>query len=43
MNGIVLKRLFEEGSDVKEGQKLFVIDLSPYQATLDAAKAGEGS
>jgi membrane fusion protein (multidrug efflux system) len=39
VNGIVLKRLFEEGSDVKEGQKLFVIDPSPYQAALDAAKA----
>jgi membrane fusion protein, multidrug efflux system len=39
VNGIVQKRLFVEGSDVKEGQPLFVIDPSPYQAALDAAKA----
>lgn len=39
VNGIVLKRLFTEGSDVKEGQRLFLIDAAPYQAALDAAKA----
>jgi membrane fusion protein (multidrug efflux system) len=39
VNGIVLKRLFTEGSDVKEGQKLFVIDPAPYQAALDGARA----
>lgn len=39
VNGIVLKRLFTEGSDVKEGQKLYVIDPAPYQAALDSAKA----
>jgi membrane fusion protein (multidrug efflux system) len=39
VNGIVLKRLFEEGSDVREGQKLFVIDPTPYQAALDGARA----
>ena len=39
VNGIVLKRLFTEGSDVKEGQRLFLIDPSPYQAALDFAKA----
>ncbi|HSD21499.1 MAG TPA: efflux RND transporter periplasmic adaptor subunit, partial [Anaeromyxobacter sp.] len=39
VNGIVQKRLFTEGSDVKEGQRLFVIDPAPYQAALDAAKA----
>jgi membrane fusion protein, multidrug efflux system len=39
VNGIVLKRLFTEGSDVKEGQKLFLIDPAPYQAALDGAKA----
>jgi membrane fusion protein (multidrug efflux system) len=39
VNGIVLKRLFVEGSDVKEGQPLFRIDPAPYEAALDAAKA----
>jgi membrane fusion protein (multidrug efflux system) len=39
VNGIVLKRLFTEGSDVKEGQRLFTIDPAPYQAALDSAKA----
>ncbi len=38
VNGIVLKRLFTEGTDVKEGQRLFVIDPSPYQAALEGAK-----
>ncbi len=39
VNGIVLKRLFEEGTDVKEGQVLYRIDPAPYQASLDSAKA----
>ncbi len=39
VNGIVLKRLFEEGTDVKAGQKLFQIDPAPYQAALESAKA----
>jgi membrane fusion protein (multidrug efflux system) len=39
VNGIVLKRLFAEGSDVKEGQPLFRIDPAPYQAALEGAKA----
>ena len=39
VNGIVLKRLFTEGADVKEGQRLFLIDPAPYQAALDSAKA----
>ena len=39
VNGIVLKRLFTEGSDVKEGQRLFLIDASPYEAALDGARA----
>jgi len=37
--GILLKRLFEEGSNVKEGQVLFEIDPVPLQATLNSAKA----
>lgn len=39
VTGIVQKRLFREGSDVKAGQVLFVIDPAPYQATVDSAKA----
>lgn len=39
VSGIVLKRLFTEGGDVKEGQPLYQIDPAPYQAALDSAKA----
>ena len=39
VNGIVQRRLFTEGSDVKEGQPLFRIDPAPYQAALEGAKA----
>ncbi len=39
VTGIVQKRLFREGSDVKEGQPLFVIDPAPYQAALESARA----
>ena len=38
-NGVVLKRLFTEGSEVKAGQVLFQIDPAPYQAALDSAQA----
>ncbi|MFT7115694.1 MAG: membrane fusion protein (multidrug efflux system) [Rhodoferax sp.] len=38
--GILQKRLFSEGSDVKAGQALFKIDASPYKATFDSAQAG---
>jgi membrane fusion protein (multidrug efflux system) len=37
--GIVQKRLFVEGSQVRAGQALFQIDASPYQATLASAQA----
>lgn len=37
--GIVLKREFREGSEVRAGQKLFRIDAAPYQATVASAKA----
>ena len=37
--GILQKRLFNEGSDVKAGQKLFLIDSAPYQASLAQAQA----
>ncbi len=39
VNGIVLKRHFTEGSDVREGQLLFEIDPAPYQAAHDSALA----
>jgi membrane fusion protein (multidrug efflux system) len=39
VNGIVQKRLFVEGSDVREGQPLFRIDAAPYRAALEGAKA----
>lgn len=39
VNGIVQKRLFTEGADVKQGQPLFTIDPAPYQAALDSAQA----
>jgi len=37
--GILIKRLFTEGSDVKAGQVLALIDPAPFQATLDSAQA----
>jgi len=37
--GILQKRLFTEGSDVKAGQALFEIDPAPYRATLATAQA----
>jgi RND family efflux transporter MFP subunit len=39
INGIVLKRLFTEGSTVKAGQALYQIDPSLYKATYDNALA----
>jgi membrane fusion protein (multidrug efflux system) len=38
VNGIVLKRLFKEGTDVTEGQLLYEIDPAPYQAALESAQ-----
>ena len=39
VNGIIQKRLFEEGSEVKAGQQLYQIDASVYEATLKSAEA----
>jgi membrane fusion protein, multidrug efflux system len=39
VSGIIQKRLFTEGSDVKAGQPLYQIDPSLYQAALSNAKA----
>jgi membrane fusion protein (multidrug efflux system) len=42
VNGIILKRLFTEGSEVTAGQVLYQIDPAQLQATLDNAKAALG-
>jgi membrane fusion protein (multidrug efflux system) len=39
VNGIIQKRLFEEGSDVKAGKVLYQIDPAPFQAAYDNAAA----
>jgi membrane fusion protein, multidrug efflux system len=39
VNGIVQKRLFQEGSDVKAGQLLYQIDPAPFQVAHDSARA----
>lgn len=39
VSGIVKKRLFEEGSEVKAGELLFQIDPTTYQAALAGAEA----
>lgn len=39
VDGIILERLFEEGSDVSKGQILYQIDASLYKAERDTAKA----
>jgi RND family efflux transporter MFP subunit len=43
VNGIILKRLFVEGSEVKSGQQLYQIDPAPYKAAYDSAIAGNAS
>jgi len=43
VNGIILKRLFVEGGDVKAGQQLYQIDPAPYQASYDSAVAADAS
>ncbi|MBV2134010.1 efflux RND transporter periplasmic adaptor subunit [Pseudomonas sp. MAP12] len=39
VDGIVHKRLFKEGSEVKAGQQLYQIDPATYEATLKSAEA----
>ncbi|ODN68181.1 efflux RND transporter periplasmic adaptor subunit [Methylophaga muralis] len=39
VNGIIEKRLFEEGADVEAGQQLYQIDAAPFQAALQMARA----
>ena len=37
--GVLQRRVYEEGSDVKEGEVLFLIDPAPLQAALGTAQA----
>lgn len=39
VNGIIQKRLFTEGSEVKAGQQLYQIDPATYQAAFKSAQA----
>jgi len=39
VSGVILKRLFIEGSEVKAGQQLYQIDPAPFQANLESAQA----
>ncbi|NTV49903.1 MAG: efflux RND transporter periplasmic adaptor subunit [Geobacteraceae bacterium] len=41
VSGIILKRLFTEGSDVKAGQTLYQIDSAAFEATYASAKAAQ--
>ena len=46
VNGIILKKLFEEGAPVKAGQVMFQLDPAPFQIALTQAKAaaaGQGA
>jgi membrane fusion protein (multidrug efflux system) len=43
VSGIILKRLFVEGSEVRAGQQLYQIDPAPYRAAYDSAVAAEAS
>jgi membrane fusion protein, multidrug efflux system len=41
VSGIIQKRLFEEGADVKAGDPLYQIDPAMYEASHSAAKAAQ--
>ena len=42
VNGLLQKRLFTEGSEVKKDDQLYQIDPAPYEAALESARAGLG-
>ena len=39
VSGLLQKRLFQEGANVRQGELLYQIDPAPYQAAYDQAKA----
>jgi membrane fusion protein, multidrug efflux system len=39
VNGIILKRHFQEGADIEAGQLLYQIDPAPFKVALDSARA----
>jgi multidrug efflux system membrane fusion protein len=39
VSGQITHRYFEDGADLKKGEKLFLIEQTPFQAVLDQAKA----
>ncbi len=39
VNGLILKRIFVEGADVKAGEQLYQIDPATYQAAYDSSVA----
>jgi membrane fusion protein (multidrug efflux system) len=41
VDGIVQRRDFQEGADVKTGQLLYQIDPAPYRATLNSTQAAQ--
>lgn len=42
VSGLILRRLFEEGSEVEAGQVLYQIDPAPFQAAYESAVAALG-
>ncbi|MEW6614566.1 MAG: efflux RND transporter periplasmic adaptor subunit [Thermodesulfobacteriota bacterium] len=42
VSGIIQKRLFTEGTNIKTGEVLYLIDPAPFQAALDNASAALG-
>jgi membrane fusion protein (multidrug efflux system) len=42
VSGIILKRMFAEGSEVQEGEQLYQIDPAPYEAALANAQGTLG-
>jgi membrane fusion protein (multidrug efflux system) len=42
VGGIVQKRYFNEGSEVRAGQSLYLVDPAPYQVAVESAKANVG-
>jgi membrane fusion protein, multidrug efflux system len=43
VSGLLLKRVYTEGTDVKQGQLMFQIDPAPYRAALAATQAALAS